>query len=224
LLTIEKARTWYPGSDPVHGFEHVLRVYRMAERLAEAEGADWEIIRAAVLLHDAEGASQNQSNKNEITDLFDQKDARNEHHQASAEFAGQVLAQDGWPDERIQAVKHAIRAHRFRDDRDQPQTLEAKILFDADKLDAIGAIGVARAIAYAARAGQPVYANASQRFIEMGEREPGEPHSAYHEYLFKLRHLQERLHTPSARKIAEERHRYMTDFFSRLGLEIDGKL
>jgi hypothetical protein len=55
MPTIESARLWYPASDPVHGFDHVLRVYRLAERLAQAEGADLEIVRAAALLHDAEG-------------------------------------------------------------------------------------------------------------------------------------------------------------------------
>jgi uncharacterized protein len=224
LLSIEKARTWYPGSDPVHGFDHVMRVYHLAERLAQAEGADWEIIQAAVLLHDVHGAFQDDSVNGEGKNHSDPENNRQEHHQASAEFAGQVLAAEGWTDETIQAVKHAIRAHRFRDDQEKPQTLEAKILFDADKLDAIGAIGVARAVAYAARAGQPAFAEASERFIETGVRQPGEPHSAYHEYLFKLRHLQERLHTPSARKIAAERHQYMTEFFSRLGQEVQGLL
>ncbi len=223
MITIETARAWYPGSDPVHGFEHVLRVYRLAERLTEAEGADWEIVQAAVLLHDAQGAAQGKSSPGGKPEL-DKLNKRQDHQHTSAEFAALILAAEGWPDERIQAVTHAIRSHRFRDARERPHTLEAEILFDADKLDAIGAIGVARAVAYAARAGQPAYAEASQRFIETGEREPGEPHSAYHEYLFKLRHLQDRLHTQSARIIAVERHQYMTEFFSRLGLEIEGIL
>ena len=57
MPTIEQARAWYTDSDPVHDFDHVLRVYRLAERLAEAEGADLTIVRAAALLHDAEGPS-----------------------------------------------------------------------------------------------------------------------------------------------------------------------
>jgi uncharacterized protein len=222
LLSIEKARTWYPGFDPVHGFDHVMRVYRLAERLAQAEGADWKIVQAAVLLHDAHGAVQDDFINAGGENLNHPENNRQVHHQASAEFAGRVLAAEGWTEETIQAVKHAIRAHRFRDDQEKPQTLEAKILFDADKLDAIGAIGVARAVAYAARAGQPAFAEASTRFIESGVGQPGEPHSAYHEYLFKLRHLQDRLHTPSARKIAAERHQFMTEFFSRLEQEIQG--
>lgn len=224
MITIEIARSWYPDSDPVHGFDHVQRVYRLAQRLAEAEGADWEIVSAAVLLHDAAAATNGETSPGWQDGPRENAINRRDHHQASAEFAASILKAEGWPLERVQSVMHAIRAHRFRDDRENPQTLEAKILFDADKLDAIGAIGVARAVAYAARSGQPVYAEVSPHFIETGEREPGEPHSAYHEYLFKLRHLQSRLHTRSALAIAEERDRYMSEYFSRLELEIQGLL
>ena len=210
MPTIEEARNWYPDADPVHGFDHVLRVYRLAERLARLEGADAQIVLAAVLLHDAQGSSAGQGA------------ARLNHQHASAEFAGQILQAEGWPAERIAAVQHCIRAHRFRDEREQPATLEAQVLFDADKLDAIGAIGVARAVAFAARAGQPAYAVPSPRFLEGGQLMPGELHSAYHEYLFKLCKLKERLYTPTALEIAEQRHAYMTEFFNRLGEEIQG--
>ena len=56
MPTIESARTWYPEVDPVHGFDHILRVYRMVGKLATAEGADLEIVQAAALLHDAQGS------------------------------------------------------------------------------------------------------------------------------------------------------------------------
>jgi uncharacterized protein len=211
MPTIEEACQWYPAADPVHGFDHVLRVYRLAERLARLEGADVQIVLAAVLLHDAQDGAAGQ-------------DARLDHQHASARFAGQILQAKGWPEARIAAVQHCIRAHRFRDVHEQPATLEAQVLFDADKLDAIGAIGVARAVAYAALAGQPAYASPSPRFLESGQRAPGEPHSAYHEYLFKLCKLKERLYTPTARAIAAERHAYMAQFFNRLGEEIQGQV
>jgi uncharacterized protein len=211
MPTIEEARHWYADADPVHGFDHVLRVYRLAERLARLEGADAQIVLAAVLLHDAQGSSAGQAA------------ARLNHQHASAEFAGQILQAEGWPEGRIAAVQHCIRAHRFRDEREQPATLEAQVLFDADKLDAIGAIGVARAVGYAARAGQPAYAVPSPRFLECGQLMPGEPHSAYHEYLFKLCKLKERLYTSAAREVAEQRHAYMAEYFERLGEEIQGR-
>jgi len=207
MPTIEQARAWYPIDDPVHGFDHILRVLSLASRLAASEGADFEIVHAAVLLHDAQ----------------EKPTHRADHHLASARFAQHVLQAENWPDERIKAVLHCIRAHRFRDDREQPSTLEAKVLFDADKLDAIGATGVARAIAYAVRAGMPFFANPSPRFIAAGELEPGETHSAYHEYLFKLVKIQARLFTPSGRKLGADRHAVMEAFFQQLQTEVAGE-
>ena len=109
---IETARQWY-SQDPVHGFEHVLRVYRLGERIGEAEHADIDIVRAAVLLHDVD-ASQLDSE----TDVSQ----RGEHHLSAAQFAGQILRGEGWPEERIAAVQHAIRAHRYRDRREAPKS------------------------------------------------------------------------------------------------------
>jgi len=234
MPTVDSARSWYPPSDPVHGFDHVLRVYHLAERLALAEGADLEIVRAAALLHDAEGresrvesrdssAISDQSSPPIINHKSTISNPRLAHHHTSASFAAHVLQAEGWPEERIALVQHCIRAHRFRDDREPPATLEAQVLFDADKLDAIGAIGVARAIGYAVGAGQPACAPVSQHFLETGQLSPGEPHSAYHEYIFKLRHIQERMFTRSGRQLAEARHRLMSDFFERLREEMEGQ-
>jgi uncharacterized protein len=210
--TLEQAREWYADADPVHDFDHIQRVLALAERLARAEDADLEIVRAAVLLHDASGATPGPDSG-----------ARATHHEASAEFAQAQLTAEGWPPERTEAVLHCIRAHRFRG-TEAPRTLEAQILFDSDKLDVLGAIGVARVVAYAALAGQPLTGEPSERFRATGEKEPGEPHTPYHEFLFKLRHIQDRLHTPTARALAAERHRYLDEFFQRLAREVAGEL
>ena len=212
MPTIEQARTWYTDSDPVHNFDHILRVYRLAEHLAAAEGADLEIVRAAALLHDAEGSNP--------ADLA----KRATHQHASAEFAAEVLAAEGWDKQRIAAVQHCIRAHRFRDTSEPPQTLEAQILFDADKLDAIGVVGVARVIAYAAHVPNPFYAPPSEQFLKTGKKEPQEPHSAYHEHLFKLRKIKDRIYTSTGKAIAAERHQYLDDYFKRLISEWNGEL
>jgi uncharacterized protein len=210
MINIEQARAWYTSSDAVHDFDHVLRVYHMAERLAIAEKADLEIVRAAALLHDAEGTTPG-------------SDSRTKHHLASADFAAQVLRRKHWSGERIEAVQHCIRAHRFRDRSEPPRTIEAKVLFDADKLDVLGAIGVARVIAYATLAGQPWFSQPSAQFVETGKEEPGEPHSSYHEHLFKLRKVRERMFTETARRIADERLRYLDEYFERLIDEWEGK-
>lgn len=203
---------YYPHSDSVHGLAHVLRVLHLAEQIAMAEGADVEIVRAAALLHDAEAP------------LADSDAARRAaHHLGSAELAGELLRQEGWAEERIGQVQHCIRAHRFRDEREPPQTLEAQALFDADKLDAIGAIGAARAVAFATQAGQPFYAAPSEKFVETGKGEPGEPHSAYHEYLFKLAKIPARLFTVTGKQMAERRLRVMRAFFEALAEEMEGR-
>ncbi len=209
MPTIETARSWYPENDPVHGFDHILRVYKMAERLARAEDADLEIVRAAALLHDVDSSQ-----------LSAVSGQRKSHQHSAADFAKSVLESEDWPQDRIEAVAHCIRAHRFRDDREQPQTLEAKVLFDADKLDAIGAIGAVRSIGYAVLAEQPLHAEPSEQFLQSGEKELGEPHTPYHEHLFKLSKLKERMFTQSGRAQAEERHQFLDDFFEQWQAEL----
>jgi len=212
MPTIAQARLWYTTADAVHDFDHVLRVTLTAERLGRLEGADLEILHAAALLHDAEGAAPGPDSK------------RFDHQHASADFAARVLTEEGWPADRIAAVQHCIRAHRFRDKSEPPATIEAKILFDADKLDVLGAIGAARVIAYAALDGNPFYYPPSDRFLQTGREVPGEPHSAYHEHLFKLRKVSERMFTASAKALAAERLAYLDLFFERLIAEWQGQM
>jgi len=211
MPTLEQARGWYSDSDPVHGFDHILRVYRMAEKIAAAEGADLEIVRAAALLHDAEGSDPTDKTKRKL------------HHHTSAEFAGEILLTENWSAQRIAAVQHCIRAHRFRDLSEPPQTLEAQIIFDADKLDAIGASGLARVIAFVTQTGQPLYTIPSPQFIATGKKEAGEIHSAYHEYLFKLGKLKDRMFTATGKTIALERHKVLEVFFAQLIAEYAGE-
>jgi uncharacterized protein len=198
MPTIEQVRAYYPDDDPVHGISHVLRVYKLAERIGKQEGANLRIVRAAALLHDIEG----------------DVDVREDHHLAAAEFAEKILKEEGWKGEDIDAVLHCIRAHRFRDDNEQPETIEAKVLFDADKLDAIGAVGVARAVSYAVRAGMDVFAPPSPTFIETGELAPGENQTVAHEYLYKLSQIKKRLFTQTGQSLGVERHDLLVTFFN----------
>jgi uncharacterized protein len=206
MPTVEDAKKWYRDDDPVHGYNHILRVYKIAEQLAQLEGADLEIVLTAALLHDAEGPGVG--------------DSRLGHQNASAEYAGDILAVEGWSDEKISAVQHCIRSHRFREPSEKPKTIEAKVLFDADKLDAIGAVGAVRAIAFAVLAGQDLWAEPSDHFVKTGKKEPGEAHTPYHEHIYKLRKLKDRLTTESGRAIAEGRHKFLEEFFEELLAEL----
>jgi uncharacterized protein len=210
MPSIEQAKDWYDPHDPVHGFDHALRVYRMAEILGEEMGADLEILHAAALLHDASGAAPGEEG------------TRGSHEQDSAELARRLLLEEGWIEERIEAVEHCIHTHRYRN-QEEPTTLEAKVLFDADKLDVVGAFGVARTIGYAVQAERPIFSEPSDQFLTQGSKLPEELHSAYHEYLFKLRHVKDRLFTTPAKRIAENRHQVLTQFFEQLAAEARGE-
>ncbi len=212
-FTLQDARQWYSDEDPVHDFAHIERVYKMASRLAVQEKANLLIVQTAALLHDAEGSAPGGD-----------KSERANHHLNSAEFAEQVLIHAGWQKDDISRVLHCIRAHRFRSGLEEPATIEAKVLFDADKLDVLGAVGAARTIAYAVLDHMPVYADISEQFELTGKEEPGEKHSSYHEYIFKLRKVKDRLYTNSAKVIARDRHRYLKNFYERLQKEMRSEI
>lgn len=203
MIGIEEARQYYTNSDAAHDFDHVLRVLVLAERIGQAEGAAMEIVRAATLLHDVARAEEERTGAC--------------HAKVGAERARQILA--GHPADKVEAVAQAIASHRFRDDV-VPQTLEAKVLYDADKLDAIGAIGIARAYALAGKRGQHLWAETPVASLSESQSADYTP---VHEFIFKLSQLKEALFTTTARQIAEERHRYMVEFFARLKEEVQGK-
>ena len=203
MITVEEARRYYEGADAIHDFDHVQRVLALAQRLAQEENADWEIVRTATLLHDvARGHGDRLAT---------------DHAHAGAEIARELLADQ--PPEKVEAVAHAIAAHRFRGGP-APQTLEAKVLHDADKLDAIGAIGVARAFAFGGYEGQRLWADVPPGYTE--SQATRHEHTPVHEFQIKLSRIRDRLLTQSARKLAEERHAFMVAFFEQLDREVRG--
>jgi uncharacterized protein len=211
-IGVEQARQYYREADPAHDYDHVLRVLALAERIGAAEGADMEILRTAALLHD-------------IGRPEELRDGRC-HAQVGAEKAEQILKD--WPREKVEAITHAIAAHRFRENT-KPETLEAKVLFDADKLDCIGAIGVARAYVIGGLMGQRLWGEADPQYVEalrqdrsLARGSLSSSHTPVHEFAFKLSRIKDVLFTATAREIAEERHRFMSDFFLRLESEVRG--
>ena len=209
VITIEDARSLYEAGGGGHDFDHVLRVTALAERIARAEGADLDVVRTAALLHD-------------VAESVD----RENHHLLGSQRACAILA--GEPPEFVDAVSHAIEAHRFRHEP-QPRTLEAKVLSDADKLDSIGAIGVGRAFAYAGAVGTALWRQTVDEIIAQGSdakrgpKELGEGYTPTHEFVYKLDRIPELLYTNMARQIAEERRRFMAEFFERLDREALGQ-
>jgi uncharacterized protein len=210
-LTDDEARALYSTAeaiepDAAHDFDHVARVTRLAVQIAGAEGADVEVVRLAALLHDVPLAAT----------------ARGAHHLAAAAYAGELLPRRGLEPQRVANVVHCIAAHRFRDRTVTPATLEAKCLYDADKLDSIGAIGVARAFAFGGAYGSRLWSEPWPDAPPDDAKPLGANYTPVHEFVYKLQRIADTLHTASARRIAAQRHRFMCAFYDQLDAEMLG--
>ncbi len=203
----DRARDLFAGARGSHDWDHTCRVVRLCERIGAAEGADQTVLSIAALLHDIGRAGQDSAN------------GRLCHAAAGARLAGALIADLPLSPCQKENIVHAIRAHRFRDDH-APATLEARILFDADKLDAIGAVGVARAYLFAGEIGARLH-NPDIDVTSAPAYSPDD--TGYREYLVKLRHIRERMMTATGRRMAEERHAFMARFFKRFLDEIEGR-
>ncbi|MFB0560947.1 MAG: HD domain-containing protein [Candidatus Lokiarchaeia archaeon] len=172
-----------------HDYEHTIRVYNMCIRLAELEGADVEILKAASLLHDIARPA-------EATIGIS-------HSIKGAEMAKNILKETNFPEPKIDNVCKVIKSHRFTEGI-EPQEIEEMILRDADRLDALGAIGIARAFIFGGKNGRSLKESVKH----------------FHE---KLLQLKEGMYTVSAYNISVERHKFMEQFLDRLQKEIVGE-
>ncbi|AKU92133.1 metal-dependent phosphohydrolase [Vulgatibacter incomptus] len=200
---VEAARRAAEGADPAHDFAHVLRVVSSAGRIAEAEGADREIATTAALLHE----------------LFNHPKGHPESHlsgERCSELALALLIDEGWPVARAEAVAYAIRVHPFSLGV-VPVTLEGKVVQDADRLDSIGAIGIARCFATTSTMKRPFY-DPEDPFC--ARREPDDKRWGVDHFYRKLLRIPDVLHTATARRLAAERAGFMERFLEQLGSEL----
>lgn len=179
--------------DSAHDAEHVRRVLYLALEIAETEpAADRDVLIAACLLHDIGREEQ-----------F--RDPSLCHARVGAEKAYRFLTDQGFPETFAAHVRDCVRTHRFRSE-DPPASIEAKILFDADKLDVTGAIGMARTFFYAAQVGQPLYTLLPDGTVSDGTaEEPAGCHSVLREYKYKLEKLYDRFLTSRGAEMARLR-------------------
>ncbi|MEZ4734872.1 MAG: HD domain-containing protein [Caldilineaceae bacterium] len=209
-LTEAQAQQLYVLGDAAHDFDHVRRVAHLAVQIAQTEGADEEVVLIAAYLHDV--PSEVYQHVHVAT--------RASHHLAAAEFARQYLTAHEMAPARVDNVVHCIEAHRFRDQTMQPQTLEAQCLYDADKLDSMGAIGVARAFAFAGTYGNRLWTTPWPSVPPTAAKPIGADYTPVHEFVYKLRRLLATLHTPTARQLGEQRHQFMVQFYEQLDTEM----
>lgn len=201
-----------------HNMEHIERVYNSCKKIAHSENdVDMEILLASALLHDI-GRVREDADKSGKTD----------HAILSAKMAEHILKHLEYTEEQTKRIQHCIVAHRFRSGN-EPKSIEAKILFDADKLDVIGSVGIARSFMIAGQFGQKLHIEDSVNTVDNNSESNGRlkdvsKHSVFAEYEFKFKKIPQRLYTTKAKEIAKDRMIFMESFFDRLKEELKGSV
>ncbi|OIO47435.1 MAG: phosphohydrolase [Parcubacteria group bacterium CG1_02_40_82] len=208
-------------AESAHDFLHVMRVYNLCLHLAKTDpDVDLEILKAAIFLHDIARVKEDSDASGKI-----------DHAIFSAKMAQKILRNLDYPEEKIKQIEHCIVAHRFRSGN-EPQTKEAKILFDADKLDVLGTIGIARSYTMAGRYGEKMYLDVSiAQYVKenlVGGKEGGRikvisKHAPNLEYELKFKRIPDRLYTKEAKRIARDRLKFMDQFYKRFKKEMAGE-
>lgn len=200
-----------------HNLDHVFRVYNLCLLISKYEkNVDLEILIPSALLHDIARVLESQDKTGEI-----------DHAVLGSVIAEDILRKLEYEEEKIKKIKHCIITHRFRTGN-EPSTIEAKILFDSDKLDVIGASGIARTFMLAGQFGQSLTVNETLsdylkiNAVENGRLKDVSKHTPFIEYEVKFKKIPEKLYTEKAREIGKERLKFMDEYFTRLKLEIEG--
>lgn len=200
---VEKAfcyvKDFFEGDYSGHDYYHTVRVYRLAKRLAKEEQGNMEIVLLAALLHDVDDRKLTGN----VTDTYPN--------------ARQFLSANHLEKDRIEEIIQIISQVSFKgEDSVLPDTLEGKIVQDADRLDAIGAIGIARTFAYGGAKGMPMHLPDYEIKDNMTQEEyyqnRGTSIGHFYEKLLKLKNL---MGTETGKRLAAERHQYMAAFLER---------
>ncbi|MDO4231597.1 MAG: HD domain-containing protein [Lautropia sp.] len=193
------------ANDGSHDLAHLMRVWRNAQRIMATDGGDAELIVAAVLLHDCVAVEKDSPLREQASRLAAQK-------------GREVLHALGWPAQRCEQVAHAVEAHSFSAGV-EPRSLEARILQDADRLDALGLLGVARCFYTAGRMGSTLYSPDDPA----GEHRPlDDRRHALDHFPRKLLRLSEGFRTQGGMALAQQRHRRLLDFYQGFLDEVAG--
>ena len=194
-------------TDSAHDRDHVYRVlYTALEIAREEKSVDMEVLCCACLLHDI--GRQEQFRNSSL-----------DHASVGADKAKRFLLAQKFPEDFAQRVHDCIFTHRFRSDR-PPQSIEAKILFDADKLDVSGAVGIARTLLYNGEEGEPLYSLLPNGCVSTGEND--KLPSFFQEYKRKLEGIYSRFYTKRGKELALSRQKAAVDFYKNLLHEVSG--
>lgn len=190
--------------DSAHDCQHIYRVLYHSLEISGPYEVDEDVLIAGALLHDIGREAQ-------------YKDASVDHAIEGAQMAYEYLISLGWLEDKACHVKACIETHRFRSNN-PPKTIEAKIIFDADKLDVTGGIGIARTIAYKGVVAQPMYSVDNEGMVMSGEGK--EVPSFFREYHYKLKHIYDRFYTVEAKTMAKAREATAKEFYEGIYKEM----
>ncbi|MFW9077883.1 HD domain-containing protein [Pseudomonas sp. P2757] len=192
-----------PSEDGAHDLSHLQRVWHNVRTLQAEEGGDLQVLLAAVLLHDCVAVEKNSPLRSQASRL-------------AAEKAAVVLAELDWSSAKISAVIHAIEAHSFSANI-APITLEARLMQDADRLDSLGMLGVARTFYIAGRMGSALYDPVDP---EATQRDYDDQRFCLDHFQTKLLHLADGFQTDAGRRLAQIRHQRLKGFMEQFKEEI----
>ncbi len=211
ISKIEKeAKKFFEGASGCHDWTHVERVKNLALHIGKKEKADLFVLEIAALLHDI-GRKEEMKCKGKFC-----------HAEKGAELAKKLLMKYKFDQEKMKNIIHCVKTHRFRKSN-SPETLEAKVLFDADKLDSIGAIGIARNFFFAGNAKLNFYTGNEKKLNgDYKDYAYTDEDTAILEYHKKLKTIYRKILTKGGKEIARERQKYMDDFFRRFEKETRG--
>ena len=201
----EEVKALYEEADPAHDFSHILRVYQNAQLIGKKEGADMQVLLFSALLHDAGSVSKG------LEDSIQSE----QRQKAVLNF----LIKKGLPKNVQEKVLYSVNVHRFSKGI-IPDTLEAKILQDADRLDALGAIGIARVFMMGGTLGRALY-NPIDPFCK--NREPDDGKWNLDHFYKKLLKLESGMHTKTARRLVDRRTEVLKRYLLDLEQEIENK-
>jgi uncharacterized protein len=204
----EKAKKSFKDAKGSHGWDHTLRVIRLCEHIGPIENADMTVLLIAASLHDIGRYHQDRSN-GQIC-----------HAEKGAVMAKSIIQDLPLSDKQKSNIIHAIKTHRFRGEN-APETTEAKVLFDADKLDAIGAVGIARAYLFAGELGARLH-NPDNNI--KNTKSYSKDDTGYREFKKKLCKIKDRVLTAEGYEMAKKRHKFMVNFFDRFMKEYKGNI
>ncbi len=206
---IEKTRefvtTFLEDEPSSHDMSHINRVEALCMEIREKEGGDPLVLRLAALLHDV--------------GVIKEHEEGGDHAEYSAEIASEFLGKAGFPEKEIDRVTYCIRTHRFSGGH-SPETVEARILQDADRLDALGAIGIFRAVLSMGALRMLKHTTGIDKGASKKTVYRKDPVAGFNEYMqYKPFTIPEKLNTETAKKIAEERLKIMRLYLEALNRE-----